>query len=182
MYENTEEAVKTTNADGTVTFTVDAPRNIKSNEYQDVVDTVTFTADDSEDDSDEADTTGTTRFNWVEDDAVYHHTTSSATEYVLVDGDGDADDDANISVSVRLYDQYGNGIRQNAAGDAYIVTMTLPTTRSYDRLRSDDNGHPEYDIILLRRHRLSVPAAAAAAWPEHCSLSTRSHGSSTRCR
>ena len=30
-----------------------------------------------------------------------------------------------ISVSVRLYDQYGNGIRQNAAGDAYQITLTL---------------------------------------------------------
>ena len=48
LYNNSEEAVKTTNADGTVTFVVDAPRNIKSDKYQDVVDLITFTSDDSE--------------------------------------------------------------------------------------------------------------------------------------
>ncbi len=146
VYENTEEAVITTNADGTVTFTVDAPRNIKSNEYQDVVDVVTFTADDSEDDSD-ADTEDTTRFNWVEDDAVYDHTTSSATEYVLVDGDGDADDDGSINISVRLYDQYGNGIRQNAAGDAYVVTMTLLSASHMTDIDPDTTGIQEGDVV-----------------------------------
>ena len=45
---------------------------------------------------------------------------------MTVDGDGN-DDDANINVSVRLYDQYGNGIRQNAAGDAYYVEMGIVT-------------------------------------------------------
>ena len=49
VYENTEEATRTTNDDGTVTFVVDAPRNIKSDKNQDVVDVVTFTveADDA---------------------------------------------------------------------------------------------------------------------------------------
>ena len=49
VYENSEEAKKATNADGTVTFVVDAPRNVKSDEFQDVVDLIEFSSDDSED-------------------------------------------------------------------------------------------------------------------------------------
>ena len=52
IYENTEEATRITNADGVVTFVVDAPRDVKSDEDQDFVDTVTFTAADSEDPGD----------------------------------------------------------------------------------------------------------------------------------
>ena len=125
QYENSEEAKKTTNADGTVTFVVDAPRNIKSNEFQDVVDTFTFTSDDSED-GDELDTTGMIRINWVEDARVLTTTTSSATDYVIVEGMNVENHDANISVTLRLFDQYGNGIRQNPAGDAYNVLLSLP--------------------------------------------------------
>ena len=147
LYENTEEAKKATNADGTVTFVVDAPRNIKSDEFQDVVDTIEFMSDDSED-SDNADTMGMVMINWVEDDPVLTTVTSSATEYVIVDGDGDDDDDGNISVSVRLFDQYGNGIRQNAAGDAYNVEMTLPATGHETDTDPDTDGYQAGDGIV----------------------------------
>ena len=126
IYENTEEATRTTNADGVVTFVVDAPRDVKSDEDQDFVDTVTFTAADSEDPGD-AETEGMGAVNWIEEDPTYTHADASGTTFVTVDGDGN-DDDANINASVRLYDQYGNGIRQNAAGDAYYVEMGIVDT------------------------------------------------------
>nr|MCQ3805518.1 S-layer homology domain-containing protein [Acidimicrobiia bacterium] len=123
-YENSDEATLTTNDDGKVTFTVDAPRDIKSQEDQDVVDMVTFTVD-ADTEGSVVNTTGSTTFNWVEDTRIYQKTTIEATNYVLVDGDGDEDDDANINVSARLYDQYGNGIRVDENGNAYRITLTL---------------------------------------------------------
>ena len=133
IYENSEEAVKTTNDDGKVTIVVNAPRNVKSDEDQDVVHTVTFTADNGA-------TMGDVSFNWIELAPTYQKTETSGTEYVLVDGDGDDDDDATVSVTVRLYDQYGNGIRQNAAGDAYIVTATLVDTGHATDYDEDEEG------------------------------------------
>ena len=123
-YENTDEATLTTNDDGTVTFTVDAPRDIKSDEDQDVVDEVTMTVD-ADTEGSVVNTTGSTTFNWVEDTRIYQKTTISATDYVLVDGDGDADDDGNISVSARLFDQYGAGVRVDENGNPYRITLTL---------------------------------------------------------
>ena len=145
VYENSEEAKKATNADGTVTFVVDAPRNVKSDEFQDVVDLIEFSSDDSED-GDEADTTGMVSINWVEDARVLTTTKSSATDYVIVEGMNIENHDANISVSLRLFDQYGYGIRQNAAGDAYIVTMSLDpdghaTDYVKDRTDDEDTGN-----------------------------------------
>jgi len=127
-YENTEEAIETTNDDGKVTFTVRAPRDIKSDTDQDVVDMVEFTVDADGDTAGAANTTGSTTFNWVEDTRIYQKTTISATQYVLVDGDGDADDDGNISVSARLLDQYGAGIRVDENGNPYRITLTLGGT------------------------------------------------------
>ena len=130
VYENTDEATRTTNDDGTVTFVVDAPRNVKSDTDQDVVDVVSFTVD--------ADNDAPTAL-WPTPWAVLRSTglrtlasisrpTISVTEYVIVDGDGDADDDANISVSARLLDQYGNGIRVDENGNAYrIIADASPT-------------------------------------------------------
>ena len=94
------------------------------------------------------DTMGMVMINWVEDDPVLTTTTSSATEYVIVDGDGDDDDDGNISVSVRLFDQYGNGIRQNAASDAYDVVMTLPAEGHETDTDPDTDGYQAGDGIV----------------------------------
>ena len=81
VYENTDEATRTTNDDGTVTFVVDAPRNIKSNKNQDVVDVVTFTVEADNDETATVNTEGDTSFNWVEDTRIYQITRhSSATE------------------------------------------------------------------------------------------------------
>ena len=97
-------------------------------------------------DGDEVDTMGDVTINWVEDARVLTTTVSSATEYLIVDGDGDDDDDGNISVSLRLFDQYGNGIRQNSAGDAYIVTMTLdPEGHATDYVPTDDDDTTDAD-------------------------------------
>ncbi len=131
-YENSEEAIKTTNDDGLVTFTVRAPRDIKSATDQDVVDEVTFTVDADGVTGGIVNTTGSTTFNWVEDTRVYQKTTISATQYVLVDGDGDADDDGNISVTARLLDQYGAGIRVDENGNPYRITLTLSGTNGTD--------------------------------------------------
>ncbi len=79
VYENTEEATRTTNDDGTVTFVVDAPRNIKSNKYQDVIDEVTFTVEADGETNGVANTMGSTTFNWVEDTRIYQKTIVSAT-------------------------------------------------------------------------------------------------------
>ena len=131
-YENTEEAIETTNDDGVVTFTVRAPRDIESVTDQDVVDEVTFAVDADGYTGDMAHTGGETTFNWVEDTRIYQKTTISATQYVLVDGDGDADDDGNISVSARLLDQYGAGIRVDENGNPYQITLTLAGTNGSD--------------------------------------------------
>ena len=131
-YENTDEATRTTNDDGKVTFTVDAPRDVKTDTDQDVVDMVTFTVDADGETGGTANTMGSTMFNWVEDTRIYQKTTLSATNYVLVDGDGDDDDDANISVSARLLDQYGSGIREDENGNAYRITLTLGGTNGTD--------------------------------------------------
>ena len=88
-------------------------------------------------------TTGMVRINWVEDARVLTTTKSSATDYVIVEGMNIENHDANISVSLRLFDQYGYGIRQNAAGDAYIVTMDLNETghtTDYVKDRDDDEA------------------------------------------
>ncbi len=131
-YENSDQATLMTNADGKVTFTVNAPRNIKSDEDQDVIDMVTFTVD-ADTEGTVVNTTGSVTFNWVEDTRIYQKATISATDYVLVDGDSDInDDDANISVSARLLDQYGSGIRVDENGNAYQITLTLSGTNGTD--------------------------------------------------
>ena len=124
-YENTDEATRTTNDDGTVTFVVDAPRNIKNDKNQDVVDVVTFTVEADGETANVANTMGSVSFNWVEDTRVYQKTTVSATEYVLVEGTNIDNHDVSISVSARLFDQYGNGIRVDENGNAYRITLTL---------------------------------------------------------
>ncbi len=123
-YENIHEATRTTSDDGTVTFTVSAPKDVESAADQDVVDMVMFTVDADGKTDGTANTMGTITFNWVEDTPVYQKTAISATEYVLVDGDGDGDD-ADISVSARLLDQYGEGIRLDDNGNAYRITLAL---------------------------------------------------------
>ncbi len=125
VYENTDEATRTTNDDGTVTFVVDAPRNIKSNKYQDVIDVVTFTVEADNDADGTVNTMGSTSFNWVEDARTYEQTDISATDYVLVEGANTDNHDVNISVSARLLDQYGAGIRVDGNGNAYQITLTL---------------------------------------------------------
>ena len=124
-HKNTNQATRTTDRDGKVAFTVNAPRDIQSDTDQDVVDLVTFTVDADGVTGGTPNTMGSTTFNWVEDTRVYHKTTISATEYVLVDGDGDEDDAADISVSARLLDQYGDGIRLDENGNAYQIILTL---------------------------------------------------------
>ena len=121
-HQNTHQATRTTNKDGTVTFTINAPADIAGDADQDIVDMVTFTVDADGRTDGIANTMGATTFNWVEDTPTYHHTTISATEYVLVDGE---DDDARISVSARLLDQYGQGIRVDPNGNAYRIVLTL---------------------------------------------------------
>ena len=124
-YENTDEATRTTNDDGTVTFVVDAPRNIKSDENQDVVDVVTFTVEADGETANVANTMGDTSFNWVEDTRIYQKTDISATKYVLVEGTNIDNHDVTISVSARLYDQYGTGIRVDENGNAYRILLTI---------------------------------------------------------
>ncbi len=145
-YENSNQATLMTNADGKVTFTVNAPRNIKSDEYQDVVDMVTFTVD-ADTEGTVVHTTGSVTFNWVEDTPTYQKTDISATKYVLVDGDGDEDDDANISVTARLLDQYGEGIRVDENGNPYRITLTLPDAGHNTDANAEEDGIQSGDVV-----------------------------------
>ena len=141
-----------------VTFVVDAPRDVKSDEDQDFVDTVTFTAADSEDPGDTK-TIGAGAVNWIEEDPTFTEADDSGTTFVMVDGNG-VDDDASISVSVRLYDQYGNGIRQNAAGDAYYVEMGIVTADGTD----DTVGHDtDYNSEMDEQQVRKAPSVSSSA-------------------
>ena len=124
-YPSPGQATMTTDDDGRVTLTVNAPRDIREDTDQDVVDMVTFTVEADGETNRVANTMGSTTFNWVEDTRVYQKATISATEFVLVDGDGDEDDDASIRVTARLLDQYGDGIAEDSDGNAYRITLTL---------------------------------------------------------
>ena len=178
-YENTDEATLTTNDDGTVTFTVDAPRNIKSDEDQDVVDEVTMTVD-ADTEGSVVNTTGSTMFNWVEDTRIYQKTTISATDYVLVDGDGDADD-GNISVSARLLDQYGAGIRVDENGNPYRITLTLGGTNGTNyRIDTDpDTSGIQPDGLVTKTPSISSSSSRrgmARALFAVNQISTSTHG------
>ena len=124
-YPNPGQATMTTDDDGRVTLTVNAPRDIREDTDQDIVDMVTFTVEADGETNRVANTMGSATFNWVEDTRVYQKATISATEFVLVDGDGDEDDDASIRVTARLLDQYGDGIAEDSDGNAYRITLTL---------------------------------------------------------
>ena len=84
---------------------------------------------------------------------------------------------STISVSARLYDQYGAGIRVDENGNAYQITLTIDEERHDTSIRQTPIRTLTVSRLgmgILSRSRASVPAAAAAAWPEHCSLSTTS--------
>ena len=121
-HQNTHQATRTTNDDGSVTFRINAPDDITGDPDQDIVDLVTFTVDADGQTDGTANTMGATTLNWVEDTPTYHRTTISTTEYVLVDED---DDSARIRVESRLLDQYGQGIRVDPNGNAYRIILTL---------------------------------------------------------
>ena len=146
-YENTDEATRTTNDDGTVTFVVDAPRNIKSDKNQDVIDVVTFTVEADNDVDGTVNTMGMTSFNWVEDTRTYQKTTASATEYVIVEGTNIDNHDVSISVSARLFDQYGTGIRVDENGNAYRITLTLAQDGHMTDIDPNTTGIQRGDVV-----------------------------------
>ena len=113
-----------------------------------MVDTVTFTVEADGETAGEANTMGFTSFNWVEDTRVYQETDISSTEYVVVAGGGGVNDDANISVSARLLDQYGAGIRVDENGNAYRITLTLPTDGHMTDAIPADCRNRQHDPIV----------------------------------
>ena len=109
-----------TDAEGRVTYTVDAPKDATSGDGNDArYDTITITSGGlSVDTNPDEDDAQPLTIDWLETDpALTKALGSVALNYSLISGAGDSAT-ARVPVTVTLYDQYGN--RHKAAGQRVV--------------------------------------------------------------
>ena len=133
-----------TDDDGQATYTTGGPKSTKGSDDADRADTVTFSADVNEDDTDE---TSENTINWTDADAVLTSGEGSAPSYSVMN----SKDEVTIRASVTFYDQYGNTIGKGntvsidiGAADAETRTVSSRGVASYRT--TVDAGEPGTDI------------------------------------
>ena len=125
-FASSKVATLTTDDDGKVTYTMDAPKDdddkndvqigddvngtsaTEASELENRIDILEFTYVTADNDGTPAVTTVTFTIRWSETNSVVTKAKSSANDYVILE----SDNDAKVSATVTYYDQYGNGKRQ----------------------------------------------------------------------
>ena len=160
VYNSTDVATLTTDADGKATYVVDAPEDDDDeddvqlraadpdadppitaipavSELENREDLLTFTYKDGGAGLNGASAEVQITISWEEDNPVTTSASSSAPDYVVPDKDGDV----AITASVTLYDQYGNGIREAGTGQQVEIQIgAAAVSPATDNVNVNRNG------------------------------------------